>query len=78
MVEPKSFQDALLAYHARPCDEEAEAVRAAILDDEKLQDLALDLLRGAIDVPDFPVAVRAALGVPSVLLDAQKGGNSDG
>jgi len=31
VVEPKAFQDALLAYHARPCDPEAEAVRAAVL-----------------------------------------------
>jgi hypothetical protein len=33
MVEPKKFQDALLAYHARPCDAEAEAIRAVVLDE---------------------------------------------
>jgi hypothetical protein len=32
MVEPKAFQDALLAYWARPADREAEAVRAAALE----------------------------------------------
>jgi hypothetical protein len=35
VVEPKAFQDALLAYHARPCDAEAEAVRAAVAQDER-------------------------------------------
>lgn len=46
MVEPKAFQDALLAYDARPADREAEAVRAAVLEqvaamlDEKADDYA--------------------------------------
>lgn len=43
MVEPKAFQDALLAYHARPCDAEAEAVRGAVLTDQRelLQEAAV-------------------------------------
>jgi hypothetical protein len=48
VVEPKAFQDALLAYHARPCDAEAEAVRTAVL-----QGVApsadTDLLRQALE-----------------------------
>lgn len=67
MVEPKVFQDALLAYHARPCDPEAEAVRAAVLEqvaamlDQKADDYAhrcgrVDWETGALEFGTGPSA----------------------
>lgn len=67
MVEPKVFQDALLAYHARPCGPEAEAVRAAVLEqvaamlDQKADDYAhrcgrVDWETGALEFGTGPSA----------------------